>query len=96
MSREEILATLRRLGPRISSDYRARVKGIFGSRARGEEQENSDLDVLVDFQEEATLYNLVDLADFLEETFGCKVDVVSNRALRKEFRSEVQRDLVLL
>ena len=94
MSAEEIARKLRSLYPGIERDYRAEVRGFFGSRARGDEREDSDLDVLVEFREKATLYDLVGLADFLEQVFHCKVDVVSTGGLRDELETSVFQDLV--
>ena len=94
MSREEIIQQLRELKAEIDHEYKAEVEGIFGSRARGEESEKSDLDVLVHFKEKATLYDLVGLGQFLEDIFHCKVDIVSTRALREEIKSTVLQDLV--
>lgn len=94
VSRDEILKILRALKEEIGRDYKAEVAGIFGSYARNEEDQDSDLDVLVDFEEGATLYDLVGLAQFLEDTLGCRVDLVSKRALRKEIEPYVIKDLV--
>jgi len=96
LSNDEVLETLRSLHGQIEEEYKARIEGIFGSRARGEDHAESDLDVLVDFQEKATLYDLVGLADFLESILQCNVDVVSKRALRDEIAPDVLRDLVRL
>lgn len=87
---------LRQLGDQIFQDYKAEVEGIFGSYARGEEQEGSDLDILVNLEENATLFDLVGLGDFLEEALGCKVDIVSKRALREEIKPYVFADLIPL
>lgn len=94
MNAQEIRTTLRHLGSRISVEFRAEIIGFFGSRARGDAAEESDLDVLVRFREAANLYDLIGLADLLEEVVGCKVDVVSVRALQKELEPEVFRDLI--
>jgi predicted nucleotidyltransferase len=70
--------------------------GLFGSCARREEEEASDIDVLVDFREEASLFDLVGLALFLEERLGRKVDVVPKESLRAEIRESVLREAVTL
>lgn len=67
---------------------------IIGSYARGEERDGSDLDVLVNFKDNATLYDLVGLADFLEDALHRKVDVVSRRALREEIKDRILEDLI--
>jgi predicted nucleotidyltransferase len=94
MSTDDILKTLRKLRAEIEREYRAEIEGIFGSYARDEQCDDSDLDVLVKFKEKATLYDLVGLGQFLEDTFQCKVDVVSTRALREEIKPHVLRELV--
>ena len=62
--------------------------GLFGSVARGEARDNSDLDFLVDFQE-YTSDALFDTAFFLEDLFECKCDVVPMRAIRTELKEYV-------
>lgn len=96
MSTEDIVDTLRRQSDYIRAEYRADIAGIFGSYARGEAREDSDLDVLVDFQDDADLFDLIHLSDYLESLLGHRVDLVSRRALRNEIRSNVLRDLVAL
>jgi predicted nucleotidyltransferase len=64
--------------------------GIFGSYARGEEKDNGDIDVLVDFVEGAkTFDHFRDLKFFLEDLFGRKVDLVTTDALRPQLREEI-------
>ena len=94
MNRDEMLKFLRESHRIVAESYKAEVQGIFGSYARGEEKPGSDVDVLVEFKEGASLFDLVDLADFLEENFQRTVDIVSTRALRKELEPSVRRDLV--
>ena len=96
MVKSNILKTLESLKDEVRQKYKAEVKGIFGSYSRGEEKENSDIDVLVDFLEGATLFDLSGLGDFLEKKLHCKVDVVSQRALREEIKPYVYDDLVEL
>lgn len=52
--------------------YKVREIGVFGSVVRGEQSKESDIDVLVDFQEDADLLDLVGLGLFLEERLGRK------------------------
>jgi predicted nucleotidyltransferase len=94
MSSDEIVTVLRELRDEIERQYKAEIEGIFGSHARGDESEDSDLDVLVNFKEKATLLDWVGLGQFLEEKLHCKVDVVSKRALREEIRPYVMKDLL--
>ena len=96
MSTEEILNRLREVGDQLEREYRAKVVGVFGSYARGEQDGGSDLDVLVQFLEKATLFDVVGLEMFLEEEFHCKVDACSTRSLRKEIEPSVRKDLIPL
>ena len=76
--------------------YRAEIKGIFGSYARGDFHADSDLDLLVDFDEGANLFDLVGLQQFLEEKLGCRVDIVSRRSLRTELRTAILNEMISL
>ena len=70
--RSEIPETLSSLKAEARERFKAEIKGIFGSYARGEQREGSDLDVLVEFSEGANLLHLTGLADFLEEKLHLK------------------------
>ena len=78
----------------IKEKFKAEVVGIFGSYARGEEKEGSDIDFLVRFGEGASLFELGKLEDYLEDLFGVPVDVVSERALHPLMKDEVLKELV--
>lgn len=78
----------------LAERYRVQGLALFGCLARQEQGPTSDLDLLVDFAEGATLFDLVGLAPFLEEKLGCPVDVVPRRALRQEIRDEALNQAV--
>ncbi|MPM72768.1 hypothetical protein SDC9_119744 [bioreactor metagenome] len=78
----------------IKEKFKAEVIGIFGSYARSEEKEGSDIDVLVRFGKGASLFDLVGLGYYLEDIFGVPVDVVSERALHPMMKDDVLRELV--
>ena len=80
----------------IRQMFKAEIIGIFGSYARGEQKAGSDVDVLVNFDNGATLFDLVGLGDYLEEMLDIPVDVVSMRALHPMMRDDVLRELVAL
>ena len=92
----EIQNTIAAEKDEIRRRYRAEIKGIFGSYARGDFDADSDLDLLVDFDEGANLFDLVGLQQFLEEKLGCKVDLVSRRSLRAELRNSVLNEMISL
>jgi len=90
----EILETLAKHQDEIRQKYKAEVKGLFGSFVRGEEREDSDVDILVDFTEHADLFDYVGLGLFLEEKLDRKIDVVPQSSLRKEIKANVLQELV--
>ncbi len=91
-----ITDTLSQLKDAIRQEYRAEILGVFGSYVRGEQRPDSDLDVLVRFLPGATLFDLVGLADFLEENLGLRVDVVSIDTVREEIKESLLKEVVYL
>mgnify|MGYP000995704824 CR=1 FL=1 len=77
----------------IKDRYGVRKIGVFGSYARGEEKESSDIDILVEF-DEPTLHNFMGLVFYLEELFVKEVHLVTNNALSPYMRSNVEKEVV--
>lgn len=94
MTKTKILNLLRDLKGEIRQKYKAQIKGIFGSFARGEQKETSDIDILVDFDDDADLFDFTGLALFLEEKLNLRVDIVPEKSLRKEIKSSVLKEVV--
>ena len=69
--------------------YKVRELGIFGSYSRGEQKKTSDVDILVRFNPNATLFDFVGLGNYLEEKLKIKVDVVSERGIRPELKNNI-------
>jgi uncharacterized protein len=81
----EVLQILAQQKPLILATYPITRIGIFGSYARGEQTDESDVDILVDYENAPTLYQLIELRDDLSELFAIKVDVVTkNRSRNRE------------
>lgn len=78
----------------LVSEYHAESPRIFGSVARGDDEPGSDLDLLVDFTDEATLLDEVGLRLALTDLLRVDVDIVAADALRGEFRERVLREAV--
>ena len=65
--------------------YGVRRIGLFGSYSRGEQTETSDMDILVEFEDdEKTFDNYMDLKFFLEDLFGLKVDLVMEGTIKPD------------
>jgi len=76
--------------------YKVKELGLFGSYARGEQKKTSDIDILVKFRDNATLFDFVGLGEFLEEKLKKKVDLVSEGGVRKEIEKNIRQDLIKL
>ncbi len=96
MELESIIQTLKSFEDYVREEYKADIIGVFGSYVRGEQKESSDVDILVKFLEKATLFDFVELGDFLEEKLNMKVDVVPADTVRKEIREQVMKETVYL
>jgi predicted nucleotidyltransferase len=92
MSRDEILKTLEENRETIRG-FGVRRLGIFGSYARGEQKENSDMDFLVEF-DNPTFDNFFDLKFFLEGLFGRPVDLVISDTVKPRIRAGVLEETV--
>jgi predicted nucleotidyltransferase len=74
---------------RLALGRRAANPRVFGSTARGEDIEGSDLDILVDTLPGATLFDLAALEDELKGLLGVRVDVVTSGSLHRRIRKRV-------
>lgn len=79
----------------IRRKYGVQKIGIFGSFAREEAGETSDVDVLVEFREESENFdNYIELKYFLQEVFDRDVDLVTMEALRPQLKDEILTEVV--
>ena len=70
--------------------------GIFGSVARNQDTENSDIDILYQLKNAVGLFNLVRLKDDLEEKLNAKVDLVSEKYLNPKLKPHIMNDLIII
>jgi uncharacterized protein len=80
----------------IASRHGASNLRVFGSVARGDTNEDSDIDVLIDLEEGRSLFDLIAVKQDLEDLFGCKVDVGTARSLRPRLKDRVLREALPL
>jgi predicted nucleotidyltransferase len=88
----EIELTLRKHKQYLFSEYPIESMAIFGSYARREQKEESDLDLLVEFNDRIGL-RFIDLAEELEKLIGFKVDLVSRKGIKDKYYQKIQSDL---
>ena len=96
MSIEDLLKFKRHEIIDIAARHGARNVRIFGSVVRGEARPESDLDLLVELEEGRSLMDHVALLQDLEDLLGCRVDVVSEKALHWYIRNRVLAEAVPL
>ena len=93
---EELLKEKREQILRIAARHGAHNVRVFGSVARGEADEASDVDFLVEMEPGRSLFDLGGLLVDLRELLGCAVDVVSERGIKERIRDRVLREAVPL
>ena len=96
ISYDELLQTKREDILRIAAQYGAYNVRIFGSVARGEADEKSDIDLLVNMEPGRSLFDLGGLLSDLEDLLGCNVDVVTEDGLRDRIRKRVLNEAIAL
>lgn len=91
---EEKLKILRQYKPALKEKYNVDKIGVFGSYSRGEQKEDSDIDVLVEFFEPIGLFDFVGLQMELSEQLGKKVDLATKNALKPLIKDSILNDLI--
>jgi predicted nucleotidyltransferase len=92
INREEVLKKLEE-NQNIIHQYSVRRLGLFGSCARGDHTEASDLDFVVEFDKK-TFDHYMELKAFLEKLFSCKVDLVLANTIKPRLRATILREAV--
>ncbi|HEX9665863.1 MAG TPA: nucleotidyltransferase family protein [Thermodesulfobacteriota bacterium] len=95
---ERIISILKEHKAELKERYGVREIGIFGSYVRGEYKEKSDLDILVEFEEDAKigLLKFVNLENYLSDLIGFKVDLVEKSALKPRIGKNILREVITL
>ena len=93
-SRDEALRLLSEHKRTLSERFGVLDVALFGSTARDEATEGSDVDILAWFDERAESGRPYEAQRYLESVFGCPVDLVDDRNLRTEFRPYVEEDIL--
>ena len=96
MTLEALLKAKRDEILQVCAKYGARNVRVFDSVARGEADEQSDIDLLVEFEPNRSLLDHAGLWVELQELLGVKVDVVSERGLKPRIRQRVLQEAILL
>ena len=92
-TREEVMKILAEVKQDLSARYHVTGIALFGSYARGEQHEDSDIDILVDV-EPSTGLRFVALADELEKLLGQRIELVTSRAINPKLKPLVESESI--
>ncbi|MGA2385858.1 MAG: nucleotidyltransferase family protein [Candidatus Bathyarchaeia archaeon] len=93
-SLDEVKQQLQALKPTLKKRFKVETVDIFGSYARGEQTEKSDIDILVTYSEGADLLLVAGLRSYLRRKLHVKVDVVSKKYLNPVIKDHVLSEAI--
>ena len=93
---EEIKHKIKSRKSFIQTQYKIKEIGLFGSFIRGEETPDSDIDILVEMEKPIDLFQFLELEELLSDLTGCKVDLVSKKALKPGIGEQILQEVVYL
>ena len=96
MAREDVLHLLRTHKEVLFHDFRVVTLTLFGSVARDEASEKSDIDIMVSFEGPTTFTGFFNTQFYLEDLLGHPVDLVTSKSLRPELRPFVEREAIVV
>jgi predicted nucleotidyltransferase len=93
-TRQDILASLKKLKGEVAREYSVKTIGVFGSVARDEQTGTSDIDLLVEFSKPVGFVTFMRLEHFLSEQLGNQVDLVTSESLKPVIRQDVLAEVI--
>ncbi|MDI3548708.1 MAG: uncharacterized protein PWR10_2360 [Halanaerobiales bacterium] len=92
-TRKDIEEKLKKEKDYLKNKFKVEKIGIFGSYARNEARDDSDIDLLVEFNENIG-WEFIDLKDYLESKLNKKVDLVTVDALKPQLKSSILNEVI--
>jgi len=92
----EIKSALQQHKLLLADRFKVKTIGVFGSYVRGEQKDESDIDILVEFSEPVGFFIFLDLEEYLAVLLGVKVDLVSKKALKPRIGKHILQEVVNL
>ena len=96
MSHDDVFTAIRKelqqQLPLLSKRYQVKTLAVFGSYLHGEQNENSDLDLLVTFDQTPGLLKFIELENYLTDLLGMKVDLVMQSALKPSIGKRILKE----
>jgi predicted nucleotidyltransferase len=93
---EEIREILLKEKPYLQEKYKVKEIGIFGSYVRREQNENSDVDILVDFSETIGLFEFAGLEQYLTQKIDIPVDLVTKSGLKPRIGKNILAEVIMI
>jgi predicted nucleotidyltransferase len=93
---EDIKRTLSQHKTELKKRFKVKTIGVFGSYVHGEQKQQSDVDVLVEFEEPIGLFEFMDLEMYLSNLLGVKVDLVSKKALKPHIGEHILKEVIIV
>ena len=94
MKRDDVLQILQRERKGLTERYPIAALSVFGSVARDEAREDSDVDILVEFSRPVGLFQFIELQQTLEALLGSKVDLGTRRSLKPRIKEQVLQEAI--
>ena len=94
MGKDQTIKVLSEHLDEIRQRFGVESLALFGSVSRGEERPGSDLDVLVTFKQVPGLFGFLDLKQYLEQLTSCPVDLVTEKALKKQLKEKILQEAI--
>jgi hypothetical protein len=93
---ESIKRTLLQHKTELRDRFKVKNIGVFGSYVRGEQNRQSDVDLLVEFEQPIGLFEFMDLEMYLSSLLGVKVDLVSKKALKPHIGAYILKEVIMV
>jgi predicted nucleotidyltransferase len=93
ISLNDIKTTLIQLKPELQEKFHVKTLGIFGSAARNELTPQSDVDIIVDFDQPVGIA-FIDLANYLESKMSIPVDLVSCKGIKPQYFASIEKEII--
>jgi len=93
-NRNQIKNTLNQYRELFKKNYSVEDLGVFGSFARGDNTQTSDVDILVRFSQPLGFFKFIELENYLTKLLGRRVDLVTEKALKPAIKNDVLREVM--
>ena len=95
LTKAKIIEDIKSMKPELVKKYHVTRLGLFGSYANGDPKENSDIDILIDF-EKPVGWDFFTIEKMLEERFNRKIDLVTTAALKPQIKTDILKSVIEL